>query len=199
MVYYHNYHEEKDLLDLLMQETQNGVPYFMINRTLCKKECKELYREILSQAATYDVFKDIPRLPKNTYATFDLHSEWALIGLVSTLRSTEGTNIRINLIDPTALYIKSDHGEYDCNESFERPEVFKYLAEKIVKGSLVVDELILPRYVFSENQNQEKRSLLKEKYSQQLNRLIFYSFREVLRTEEEYIRCFAIDVSEVYK
>ena len=193
-----NYHEVGSFIDLIPELPCPGVPYLFIADYIFDLQNPSSYEEILKSCAYYDVIKTAPRLPPETQVNLTAYTkEEIYTNIKSKVKTSTGNELILDIYNYGYISVRKNKQTYYYNKYYQRDVVTKYIGEKIIKGSLLIEDIVLPRYMFAPVANNRIKNNFLREYERQLKKLVFYTWRQLYHLNSNFVDCLAIDVSEV--
>lgn len=193
-----NYHEVGSFIDLIPELPCPGVPYLFIADYTFDRHDPSDYEETIKKCAYYDAIKTAPRLPPETQVNLTACTkEKIYTNIKSKVKTSAGNEVNLDIYNYGDISMRKDNQTYYYNKYYQRDFVTKYVGEKILKGSLTIEELVLPRYMFVPKANNRIKNDFLREYERQLKKLVFYTWRQLYHLNSNFVDCLAIDVSEV--
>jgi len=193
-----NYHEVGSFIDLIPELPCPGVPYLFIADYTFDRHDPSDYEETIKKCAYYDAIKTAPRLPPETQVNLTAYTkEKIYTNIKSKVKTSTGNELILDIYDYGYISVIKNKHTYYYNKYYQRDVVTKYIGEKVIKGSLLIEDIVLPRYMFAPVAEKRIKNDFLREYERLLKKLVFYTWQQLYYENSDFIECFAIDVSEV--
>lgn len=197
MINQSNYHEVGSLIKLISELPCAGVPYWFNPSYLVEYQDPSVYEEDLKRSLLYEAIKDAPKLPPTTDIYMHTDNRKIYVHLIRYMRTTTGKVVKVETFDNDYIIISGENYSYKYNKYYKRDIVTAYIGRKAIEGSLVIEDIVLPRYMFSPVANNRIKNDLLREYEKQIKKCVFYTWHQLYFEKHNFVDCLAIDVSEV--